>query len=585
MARGSARGHYIRLADMAAEGESDGDRESALRPRKTLILAMLRRPRAARPLLLAVAAISSVVILLTFFLRPSPGAVDPPPKLKESTLPNPPQLHFKPSSFDWTTVPQQFPVSSLRPLPGEQPLALPAVQHVPRSGHVESAETHRRQNAVRDAFLKCWHSYKRRAWLHDELRPVSGGARDTFGGWAATLVDALDTLWIMGLRDEFYEAAAAATALDFANSTADGVNVFETTIRYLGGLLSAYDLSGELALLRKATELGEMLYYAFDTPNRMPPFWFDFEAAKAGRLLADTSVSSAASTSLALEFTRLTQLTGDAKYFDAISRVTDFLETTQNESLLPGMWPKHFNLRNKTLPDNLFTLGGSADSLYEYLPKMYALLGGREPRYAAMYRGAMDTAHKHLAFRAMVPDTNTSGAILFTGDVFVENGGNTLNPEYQHLSCFAGGMFGLAGKLLQLPDHLSIGEQLTRGCVWAYAGTPTGIMPELFTLIPCPALDPCPWDEARWQQDGNKRLAKGYASVKDLRYILRPEAIESVFLTYRITGDEQWRDEAWIMFQRIMAATETEFGNSAIDDVTVEGETKKKDEMEVRSPF
>ncbi|KAM7195181.1 hypothetical protein V8F33_006855 [Rhypophila sp. PSN 637] len=51
------------------------------------------------------------------------------------------------------------------------------------------------------------------------------------------------------------------------------------------------------------------------------------------------------------------------------------------------MWPKILNLRDKTVSDSLFTLGGQADSLYEYLPKMYALLGGREPRYAAMLKG------------------------------------------------------------------------------------------------------------------------------------------------------------------------------------------------------
>ena len=58
--------------------------------------------------------------------------------------------------------------------------------------------------------------------------------------------------------------------LNFTSSVNEELNVFETTIRYLGGLLSAYDFNGNKALLSKALELGDMLYAAFDTPNRLP---------------------------------------------------------------------------------------------------------------------------------------------------------------------------------------------------------------------------------------------------------------------------------------------------------------------------
>jgi mannosyl-oligosaccharide alpha-1,2-mannosidase len=115
---------------------------------------------------------------------------------------------------------------------------------------------------------------------------VTGGAKNPYGGFAATLVDSLDTLWIMGLDAEFREAAAAAVKIDWAHGKTDGVNVFETTIRHLGGLLSAYDLSGEETLLKKAIELGDMLYMAFDTPNRMPVFWLTFEKAMKGSQVA-----------------------------------------------------------------------------------------------------------------------------------------------------------------------------------------------------------------------------------------------------------------------------------------------------------
>ncbi len=154
------------------------------------------------------------------------------------------------------------------------------------SRQLQSATVAKRRDAVRQAFIRSWSSYKQHAWLHDELRPVSGGHKDPFGGWAATLVDSLDTLWIMDLKDEFYAAADQAAKIDWNKTSETAVNLFETTIRHLGGLLSAYDLSGEPALLSKAQELGDMLYMAFDTPNRLPGFWLSFEDALSGAQVA-----------------------------------------------------------------------------------------------------------------------------------------------------------------------------------------------------------------------------------------------------------------------------------------------------------
>lgn len=89
------------------------------------------------------------------------------------------------------------------------------------------------------------------------------------------------------LYDDFYQAAQVAVELDWANTTETAANLFETTIRHLGGLLSAYDLSGEKALLLKAIELGDMLYMAFDTPNGMPGKPFGSKHVRAVPVLAD----------------------------------------------------------------------------------------------------------------------------------------------------------------------------------------------------------------------------------------------------------------------------------------------------------
>ncbi|KAG5989841.1 hypothetical protein E4U52_005197 [Claviceps spartinae] len=485
--------------------------------------------------------------------------------------------------FDWSKAKLYHPPPSIKPLPTGPPRKMARVQ-AKSDAFVYTAETKKRQRAVRDACKRSYDAYRTHAWMKDELKPVSGGFKNPFGGWAATLVDALDTLWIMNLRDEFREAAKAVTAIDWSDTGDGAANLFETTIRHLGGLLGAYDLSGDAALLDKAVELGEMLYHAFDTPNNLPGFWLNYDEARRGKLVAGTNDPSASPASLCVEFTRLSQITGDSKYYDATDRVTRFLQRTQNDTLLPGMWPITLDLRHETIRDTTFTLGALADSLYEYLPKMHALLGGVDPTYEQLYRGAMNAVTQNLLFRPMVPDQRD---ILFSGDYHAARTSGNLTPESQHLTCFAGGMFGLGGRLFDIPQHVSVGERLARGCAWAYEVFPTGVMPEIFRLIPCGGVDSpqegsCSWDEAAWQKEqvADRPLPKGFADARDPQYQLRPEAIESLFVLYRITAKRELQDMAWVMFQAILEATETEFAYAAISDVTTEGKTKKVDSME-----
>lgn len=224
----------------------------------------------------------------------------------------------------------------------------------------------RRQDQVRDAFKHAWRGYEEHAWLHDEVMPLSGGHKDTFVGWAATLVDALDTLYIMGLEDEFKEALKALKQVDFSKPNSDNVPVFETTIRYLGGLLGAWDISGHEypILFEKARELGDFLYRAFDTEcgAPVPYYYWKQHNPKDGELLGENGVIIAQIGSLSLEFIRLSQITGDPKYMNAIQRITDQLESTQNYTSLPGMWPSQVDTTGPQLSfsSRAYTLGAFA---------------------------------------------------------------------------------------------------------------------------------------------------------------------------------------------------------------------------------
>lgn len=272
----------------------------------------------------------------------------------------------------WDLVPARYPVKSLTPLPTEKPRKLPRVQYdFPPETSSQAAKRKERQAAVKKTFERCWKAYKEHAWMKDELAPLSGNSNDNFGGWAATLVDSLDTLWIMGLKSEFEKAVTAAMDIDLSQSSLNEINVFETTIRHLGGFLSAYDLSGDKRLLQKAKEFGDMLIVAFDTPNRMPVTrWHAFTSFMSPQV-ADPNVLVAEIGSLSMEFTRLSLLTGDPKWYDAVMRIVQLLEKQQYNTFLPGMWPVTINAKETDFAsDSLFTLSAMSDSLYEYFPKV-----------------------------------------------------------------------------------------------------------------------------------------------------------------------------------------------------------------------
>ncbi|KAK2596646.1 hypothetical protein QQS21_006267 [Conoideocrella luteorostrata] len=506
--------------------------------------------------------------------------------------------------YFWRTIKHNYPVTSFRPLPTSAPDTLPPVQAAkfPTETAQDKQVRLARQKDVKESFQKAWNAYKKYAWLRDEVKPVSGGAKDTFGGWGATLIDSLDTLWIMGLKQEFDEAVYDVAENAVFLSTRDKqINVFETTIRFLGGLLSAYDLSGDRRLLTKAHNVGDLIYKAFDTPNHLPiTRWNLHDAAYGYKQTASSSTLLAEIGSLTMEFTRLSLVTRDPKYYDAVQHISELLAQSQSKSKVPGMWPIIVDAQKEYFDAGaLYTLGGMADSTYEYLPKMMALLGQKKGIYYDMYTKSMEAASAKLFFRPMTPHDDD---ILFPGFLNVDsddvNRKSSMHPSSGHLTCFTGGMLGLGGQLIQSQEHVSYGEKLTDGCVWAYKSFRTGVMPETFYLTPCPSSsssssssqqeEPCTWSQERWHAEvmrahsaggGSKeaesiikqhRLPPSFSKLGDSRYILRPEAIESVFIMYRVTGDRKWQEKAWEMWKAIDNLTSTKLANSAVKDMNPE---------------
>ncbi|KAK4196742.1 family 47 putative glycoside hydrolase [Triangularia verruculosa] len=510
----------------------------------------------------------------------------------------------KKSSIDWGKVVPRYPPRQTL----TQPPTVPAgsvraqIQHrFKKESANDRKKRDRRRRAVRDLAIQSWSAYRKYAWKKDALLPLSATGKDQFSGWAATLVDSLDTLWIIGLREEFDEAVAAVAEIDFANSSTPLINIFETNIRYLGGLLAAYDLSKREVLLQKATELGDLIYAGFDTPTRMPVDNINLLVIKSGEgQLIEPQVVSASPGTLSLELTRLSQLTGDPKYYSAIARLNNLFHVNQNRTLLPGLFPMYISLwgpKPDVTSGTAFTLGGGADSMYEYFPKLSQLLNGAEPSLLSLTHNFLTSASANLFFRPMIPDP-ASHDILISGTANILPNLDTkktsihLNPETEHLTCFIGGTYALTGRLVSSPEYLETGARLTRGCVYMYKSFPTGLMPERLTMLPCPSNHPsllaasCQWNQTLWDEtEKQPGLPKGFVSSTDRRYILRPEAIESVFYMWRITGEKEWQEAAWDMFLAVANATfaKETGGGASVKDVTIDPsmeEIQRDDEME-----
>jgi mannosyl-oligosaccharide alpha-1,2-mannosidase len=194
---------------------------------------------------------------------------------------------------------------------------------IPQDSNVAS-----RQKKVIDAFRHAWKGYSKNAYGKDEYQPLTqSGHNWAPGGLGLMIVDSLDTLLLMNLTTEYNEAREwIATQLDFNKD--QNVNVFETTIRILGGLLSAYHLSNNDKLyLEKAVDLGDRLLYAFDTESGIP---YSDVVLSNGKSASYGPSSTAEATTIQLEFKYLSHLTGDMKYWHAAEKVMDRMDELVN---------------------------------------------------------------------------------------------------------------------------------------------------------------------------------------------------------------------------------------------------------------
>jgi len=397
----------------------------------------------------------------------------------------------------------------------------------------ELSKTAEKRESIKQAFLFAWKGYEQHAWGKDELRPVDGGSHNWMG-LGLTIVDSLDTLLIMDLQDEFNKARTWVNdnlKFDIPNP----VSFFETTIRILGGLLSAYELSGDKMFLEKADQLGSKLLPAFRTKNGLPHTTINLlTGVSTNPTWSGGSGILSEMGTVQLEFTYLAHHTNKPIYKEKALKVFDILSTIQKNN---GLYSIYINIESLTFSRNHVSLGAMGDSFYEYLIKIWFLTDKTLVKYRSMYDEAIDNIKNYL-IKKSDPSSLT---------YIAEYIGNSIDHKMDHLVCFAGAMFAIGSLDSPRSDDMEIAKEITKTCYELYNRTTTGISGELVRFQP----------------------GKDFFIPTNARYyLLRPETVESFFVLWRKTHDPIYREMGWQVFQSINKYCKTTYGYSGIRDVT-----------------
>ncbi|KAF9097244.1 hypothetical protein BGX29_008168 [Mortierella sp. GBA35] len=417
----------------------------------------------------------------------------------------------------------------------------------PAESETDRLERESRLKAVRDGFEHAWKGYRTHAWGHDEVMPVTGGFRNTFNGWGATMIDSLDTLVIMGFNEEFDEALEwVKKSFTMTRNPTSQVQFFETVIRYLGGFLSAYDLTGEKVLLDKAEELGGYILNAFKNAN-FPNGRF---AVQASANVPGYSFVLAEVGTIQLELSRLSMLTGNPIYDAKGQKIYEVLGSANSQ--LPGLLPTFiYDGEGRSYSNYKATIGGMVDSYYEYLLKEWILLDGKVPLFKKMFETSVDSIKKYMV---MQPE-NGSKDFVILGQV--NSASKSVEPDMEHLVCFMSGSMAMGSKYFDRPEDLVVARQLAQGCYLGYKHSASGLGPESMKF-------------------NSAKQAGKFSIEPDLffnqflsrkEYILRPETLESLWVLYRLTGEKKYQDQAWEIFQSLEKNCRTSIAYTGLRNV------------------
>ena len=375
---------------------------------------------------------------------------------------------------------------------------------------------------VRSELLHAWRGYEAHAWGHDELRPVSRTAHDWHEvSLLMTPVDTLDTLLLMGLTAEADKARALIVEkLSFDRDIV--VKNFEITIRLLGGLLSAFQMTQDKRLLALAEDLGTRLLPAFNSPTGMPWMYVNLKTGA----VSGARTNPAEIGTLVLEFGVLSRLAGKPVFMEKARNALVQLHARRSSLGLVG---DEIDVETGAWVGRTSHVGGGIDSYYEYLLKCARLFDDAGCR--SMWEDGRKAINSHLA--------DNVGGGLWYGEVDMITGARTAST-YGALHAFLPGVLALGGDLRRA-------RHLLRSC------------------------------DLMWKLHGIEPEVLDYRAMKVLHagYQLRPEIIESAFYLYRATHDARYIEMGRGYLESLVAHCRVEAGYTVLKSVV----TKEKGDL------
>eukprot|EP00457_Paulinella_chromatophora_P002534 gb/GEZN01002539.1/.p1 GENE.gb/GEZN01002539.1/~~gb/GEZN01002539.1/.p1 ORF type:complete len:786 (-),score=116.73 gb/GEZN01002539.1/:90-2288(-) len=287
------------------------------------------------------------------------------------------------------------------------------------------------------------------------MNPLTGQAVQgpNFGGQGAQIIDALDTLILMGLDSQVAAARQWISRIEWKR-VATGQSVFELNIRLVGGLLSAFALTQDRLYLNKAKELVDSLLPAFRTATRIPYSHIVLDTGHAyntGGVGGESFVQLAEVGSLSLEFEYLSYALKDPRYGALARDVVAAISKQQRKAawLTPGLFPSQIQHAQGQFSGKV-SWGGGADSFYEYLFKTWQLTGQTDDQLLQMHLDSVRALKKHLVSSVAVSFPRSGRMqrlnLAFTVQLTKAHGRSSYEHllEQDHLACFVPGLLALS---------------------------------------------------------------------------------------------------------------------------------------------